>query len=194
MTDTDETKRPKTLSLKKTETSTVKQSFSHGRTKAVVVEKKRTLGAPAPAKAGGDKSARTDKPAPAPVEAAKPAAAKAAAPARGVVLRQLSDEEKARRAAAIADARVSDSEARRQAEAEAARRAAEEELMKAERAAAEKRKSGKISRPMLDGVFCRTTVFNNKSGEAEEDKIERCDDATPAGRNYKTEFVWGGKR
>jgi translation initiation factor IF-2 len=139
MTDTDETKRPKTLSLKKTETSTVKQSFSHGRTKAVVVEKKRTLGAPAPAKAGSDKPARADKPAAAPAEAAKPAA-KPAAPARGVVLRQLSDEEKARRAAAIADARVSDSEARRQAEAEAARRAAEEELMKAERAAAEKRK------------------------------------------------------
>jgi len=42
MTDTDETKRPKTLSLKKTETSTVKQSFSHGRTKAVVVEKVKT--------------------------------------------------------------------------------------------------------------------------------------------------------
>ena len=48
MSETDETKRPKTLSLKKTETSTVKQSFSHGRTKAVVVEKKRTLGAPVP--------------------------------------------------------------------------------------------------------------------------------------------------
>ena len=48
MTDTNETQRAKptgrTLSLKKTETSTVKQSFSHGRTKAVVVEKKRTLG------------------------------------------------------------------------------------------------------------------------------------------------------
>src|ERR1700751_3579177 len=48
MTDTnDTTKKPsggKTLTLKKTETSTVKQSFSHGRTKAVVVEKKRTLG------------------------------------------------------------------------------------------------------------------------------------------------------
>ena len=48
MSDTNDTKtsRPgaahKTLSLKKTETSTVKQSFSHGRTKAVVVEKKRT--------------------------------------------------------------------------------------------------------------------------------------------------------
>src|SRR5579863_3927305 len=48
------------LSLKKTETSTVKQSFSHGRTKAVVVEKKRTLGAPAPRPAA-------EKPAPAPV-------------------------------------------------------------------------------------------------------------------------------
>jgi len=46
MSDTDETKRPaKTLSLKKTETSTVKQSFSHGRTKAVVVEKKRSRAA-----------------------------------------------------------------------------------------------------------------------------------------------------
>ena len=48
MSDTDETSTrrtgrapAKTLSLKKTETSTVKQSFSHGRTKAVVVEKKR---------------------------------------------------------------------------------------------------------------------------------------------------------
>ena len=63
MSDTDETKRPaKTLSLKKTETSTVKQSFSHGRTKAVVVEKKRTLGTPAP-KAVEKPSSRADKPA-----------------------------------------------------------------------------------------------------------------------------------
>src|SRR5437868_2316397 len=121
MSDTDETKRPaKTLSLKKTETSTVKQSFSHGRTKAVVVEKKRSAAPPAAAAA---KPAA--KPAEKPVEKAAapaPAAAKAAAPARGVVLRQLSDEEKARRAAALADARVSDSEARRMAEQEAERK------------------------------------------------------------------------
>ncbi|HEY4940208.1 MAG TPA: translation initiation factor IF-2 associated domain-containing protein [Rhizomicrobium sp.] len=48
MADPDKTsKHPsgaKALTLKKTETSTVKQSFSHGRTRAVVVEKKRTLG------------------------------------------------------------------------------------------------------------------------------------------------------
>jgi translation initiation factor IF-2 len=154
MSDTDETKRPaKTLSLKKTETSTVKQSFSHGRTKAVVVEKKRTLGgAPAPvAKPVAAKAAAPKPAAEAPaakVEVAKPAV-KAAAP-RGVVLRQLSDEEKTRRAAALADARVSDSEARRIAESDAARRTQEEELLKAERAAAEKRKLEEEARKIAD--------------------------------------------
>ncbi len=148
MTDTDETKRPKTLSLKKTETSTVKQSFSHGRTKAVVVEKKRTVGAP---------------PARSPVKQAVPAAQKAApktpekaapaAPApRGVVLRQLSEEEKARRAAALAEARVSDAEARRLAEQEAERRAREEAQLAAERAAAEKRKVEEEARKAADEV------------------------------------------
>ncbi|MCP5411823.1 MAG: translation initiation factor IF-2 [Alphaproteobacteria bacterium] len=148
MSDTDETKRPKTLSLKKTETSTVKQSFSHGRTKAVVVEKKRTVGAP-PARS------RTAKPAaPKPEKAEKPAVEKAAAPAaaapRGVVLRQLSEEEKQRRAAALAEAKVSDAEARKQAEQEAARRRAEEEQLKAEKVAAEKRKAEEEARKAAD--------------------------------------------
>ncbi|HEU0161712.1 MAG TPA: translation initiation factor IF-2 [Rhizomicrobium sp.] len=146
MSDTDESKRPaKTLSLKKTETSTVKQSFSHGRTKAVVVEKKRTLGAPA-AKPVAAKPAPVEKPAPAAKAPEKPAVP---AP-RGVVLRQLSDEEKARRAAALADAKVSDAEARRIAEAEAQRRAQEEELLKAEHAAAERRKQEEEARKAAD--------------------------------------------
>ncbi|MDE2352471.1 MAG: translation initiation factor IF-2 [Alphaproteobacteria bacterium] len=152
MSDTDETKRPgKTLSLKKTETSTVKQSFSHGRTKAVVVEKKRSAAPPAAtAKPAAGKAA--EKPAAAaPQTAAKAESPKAVAPARGgVVLRQLSDEEKARRAAALADARVSDSEARRQAEQEAERKAREEEQMRAERVAAEKRKAEEEARKAAD--------------------------------------------
>lgn len=165
MSETDDTKRPaKTLSLKKTETSTVKQSFSHGRTKAVVVEKKRTLGAPAPvaakpvakpaAAAPAVEKPVAEKPvaaAAAPAAAAKPVAAKPAVPApRGVVLRQLSDEEKARRAAALADARVSDGEARRIAELDAARRAREEEQLKAEHLAAEKRKAEEEARKVAD--------------------------------------------
>jgi translation initiation factor IF-2 len=165
MSETDDTKRPaKTLSLKKTETSTVKQSFSHGRTKAVVVEKKRTLGAPAPAapkpvaakaapaaaKPAAETPAAAQPAAPA-AAAARPAASKpAAAPVRGVVLRQLSDEEKARRAAALADARVSDSEARKIAESDAKRRAEEEEKLKGERAAAEKRKTEEEARKIAD--------------------------------------------
>jgi translation initiation factor IF-2 len=169
MTDTDETKRPKTLSLKKTETSTVKQSFSHGRTKAVVVEKKRTQGAaPAPGKAAAEKPVRTEKPATGAVEEAKPAIK--VAPARGVVLRQLSDEEKARRAAAIADARVTDAEARRNAEAEAARRGQEEEKMKAERLAAEKRKAEEDARKAAEAEARR---------HAEAEAARRVDPAKP---------------
>jgi translation initiation factor IF-2 len=152
MSDTDETKRPgKTLSLKKTETSTVKQSFSHGRTKAVVVEKKRSAAPPAvPAKPAAKVA---DKPAAAPaVQApAKVEAPKTVAPVRGgVVLRQLSDEEKARRATALADARVSDSEARRQAEQDAERKSREDEQLKAERVAAEKRKIEEDARKAAD--------------------------------------------
>ena len=149
MSDTDETKRPKTLSLKKTETSTVKQSFSHGRTKAVVVEKKRSAAPPAAAKPA---KAEAKPAAPAPAPEAKAPETKAAAPARGVVLRQLSDEEKARRAAALADAKVSDAEARRIAEEDARRRAVEEEKLKAERAAAEKRKVEEEARKAADDL------------------------------------------
>jgi translation initiation factor IF-2 len=138
MSDADDTKRPKTLTLKKTETSTVKQSFSHGRTKAVVVEKKRTTHPTTAAKpASADKA---KKPAASAVEA-KPALKPAVRDARpGVVLRQLTEEEKARRGAALADARVHEEEARRQAEEDARRRAEEEALLQKEREAALRRK------------------------------------------------------
>src|SRR5665213_1917393 len=152
MSDTDETKRPaKTLSLKKTETSTVKQSFSHGRTKAVVVEKKRSAAPPAaPAKPVKAAEKLAEKPVAKAPEVKAPAAPDKAT--RGVVLRQLSDEEKSRRAAALADARVSDSEARRIAETEARRRAVEEEQLKLERAAAEKRKAEEEARKIADDL------------------------------------------
>ncbi|MEJ1967732.1 MAG: translation initiation factor IF-2 [Rhizomicrobium sp.] len=160
MSDTNDTTRKqgggaKTLSLKKTETSTVKQSFSHGRTKAVVVEKKRTLGPtpPAPAKA----------PAPAPTQTRPLASAPAPQPAppspppapRGVVLRQLTEEEKARRGAALADARVHEEEARKRAEEEARLRNAEEEKLKIERAAAERRKVEEDARKAAEDLARR---------------------------------------
>src|SRR5665647_548348 len=93
----------KTLTLKpRVETGTVRQSFSHGRTKQVVVEKrgKRRVGGDAPA---------TETPhAPEPVVAkaapAKAPAARAAPPpaaprsSSGVVLRTLTEDERSARA------------------------------------------------------------------------------------------------
>ncbi len=141
----------KTLSLKKTETSTVKQSFSHGRSKAVLVEKKRARVNPP----------LSGKPAPATERAAAPAASEtrplpaAATPARdphraGVVLRQLTDEEKEARSRAIADARVAEEEARKRAEEDAKHRAVEEERLTKERAAAAKRKAEEDARKAAD--------------------------------------------
>jgi translation initiation factor IF-2 len=153
MSDTNDTKRPaKTLTLKKTETSTVKQSFSHGRTKAVVVEKKRTThpttAAAKPAAPAKAKAAETE---------VRPAAKATAAPSPardagrpGVVLRQLTEEEKARRGAALADARVHEEEARRQAEDDARRRNEEETKLKQEREAALRRKAEEDKRKVAE--------------------------------------------
>jgi translation initiation factor IF-2 len=140
----------KTLTLKRgVEQGVVRQSFSHGRTKAVVVEKvkRRAVGA-AEAKAEPAADVRTGArrtAAKTAVAAAPAAAAAAATPApalkpSGVVLRALSDEELNRRAHALDDARVREAEERRIAEEEARRRADRESRERTEREAAEARK------------------------------------------------------
>src|SRR4029078_3656519 len=124
------------------EPAPVRQSFSHGRTKQVVVEKrgKRRVGGDAPA---------TETHAPEPVVAkpaaptrALPRARPAAAPGpprggSGVVLRTLTEAERSARASALADAKVREVEERRLAEEEDKRRASREGIEKAEREAPE---------------------------------------------------------
>jgi translation initiation factor IF-2 len=142
----DTTKRPsKTLTLKKTEMSTVKQSFSHGRTKAVVVEKKRSTHPTPAAKAPAAEKAKSAeaKAAPAPQPVARDARP-------GVVLRQLTEEEKARRGAALADARVYEEDARKRAEEDSLRRAEEDSKLSLERDAASKRKAEEDARKIAD--------------------------------------------
>ncbi|HVY00580.1 MAG TPA: translation initiation factor IF-2 [Pseudorhodoplanes sp.] len=140
-----DTKKPglagKTLTLKRGVEGTVRQSFSHGRSKQVVVEKvkRRTLGAPAEAKAAPAAEA-PKKAAPAPAESKPAAPSSAAAPKSGVVLRTLTQEEQDARRMALADSRMREAEERRQAEEEARRRAARENLERADREAAEARK------------------------------------------------------
>ena len=141
----------KTLSLKaRTETGVVRQSFSHGRTKSVVVEKKtkrRLAGDPAPVA----EVAAPAPVAPAPAKAA-PAAPAQKAPSRnsGVVLRTLTNDEQSARASALADAKVREVEERRLAEAEAIRRNSKEGREQAEREAAEARKKAEDERHRIE--------------------------------------------
>ena len=151
-------KRPGRLELKKTvDAGQVRQSFSHGRSRAVAVEvrKKRTLkrgpatdGAAAPkAKAPAPKQ-----PPPEPVaEAAPPPPQEevhqtSTAPRSRVVLRTLTTDEKAARARAVEDAIRAERQERERAEEEARRRAVEEERLAAEHAEAERRKSEEDAR------------------------------------------------
>src|SRR6516165_4607812 len=102
----------KTLTLKpRVETGTVRQSFPHGRTKQVVVEKrgKRRVGGDGPMEAP---HAAPEPAKPAPVTAKAPAggrpaaAPQPAAPPRkpsGVVLQTLTEDEHAARVSALAD-------------------------------------------------------------------------------------------
>lgn len=61
--------------------------------------------------------------------------------------------------------------------------------------AAAKYKTAKISRPMLDGIFCHNLVLDNETGRMVEDKVERCDQGKVAAptRPGQTQFVWGGR-
>ncbi|MDJ0930867.1 translation initiation factor IF-2 [Breoghania sp.] len=138
MSDTKDTgdktipvERKKTLSLSRgVESGTVRQSFSHGRTKQVVVEKKKRRMMPP-----GEQPAKTE------AAPQQPSQARTEQPKRplqqnkqrgGNVLRTLTAEEAAARAAALRDAQVRAVEERKQSEAEAKRRAEEEAKRKTE--------------------------------------------------------------
>lgn len=145
----------KTLSLKpRAETGVVRQSFSHGRTKQVVVEKKPKRRLPGEAPVVETKPvAAAPAPRAAPAAPQTPAAAPKPAPAArgaGVLLRTLTDEERNARASALADSKVREVEERRVAEEEALRRASRESAERAEREAAEARKKAEDDRRRHD--------------------------------------------
>lgn len=171
----------KTLSLKpRVETGTVRQSFSHGRSKQVVVEKrgKRRIG---------------DGPEPhAPEVAAKPAPAAPAAPSRpappapprnagsGVVLRTLTEDERSARASALADAKLREVEERRQAEEEAQRRAVREAAERAERDAAEARRKAEDERHRHEDEAKRKAETEAKKRFGEGEQAAAASAARPA--------------
>ncbi|KFC65467.1 Translation initiation factor IF-2 [Bosea sp. LC85] len=127
---------PKTLTLKRPiEQSTVRQSFSHGRSKQVVVEVKRRVGGP---EVKETPVVRAPQPAvqPAAPRPVVPQPAPAAPKPGGMLLRTLSDDEKDARQRALSDSRARELDERRQAEEEARQRALVAERERAEREAA----------------------------------------------------------
>ncbi|NBJ23886.1 translation initiation factor IF-2 [Microvirga arsenatis] len=189
----------KTLSLKRpVEQGVVRQSFSHGRSKSVVVEtvKRRPAvgpGAPkedrsAPQQAAGSAAA----PKPAPAAAPKPAApAQGARPQRpapntprsgGMVLQTLSEQERDARLNALADARRRDEEERRRQAEEAARRAEREAAEAKEREAAEARKREEEERRRQDEERKRRAEDEARRRLGEEAAPRPAPGAAPAAR------------
>jgi translation initiation factor IF-2 len=158
-TDKDGKKLGGTLTLKRpaVEQSRVKQSFSHGRTKTVVVETKRKRfgeetkpAAPAVEQRQGfqpkPKVAVQEAPA-----GSRPAAPQAPTPARsGVVLRTLTADEREARERALADSRVREAQERKRQEEELVRRKAQEERDQVEREAAARRKAEDDARHQVE--------------------------------------------
>ncbi len=145
MTDTTKTdekksgrlRRPGRLELRKTvATGQVRQSFSHGRSKAVIVEvrRKRTFTAGEGGRMTEVKKTQPSLTMPAPET---PATEEEAPGRRSPPIRALTEEEKEARARALETARRLDEEGRKQAEIEARKRAEEEARRAAERAAEE---------------------------------------------------------
>src|SRR5436190_15199468 len=173
-----------TLSLKRSaETGVVRQSFSHGRSKQVVVEvkKRRTAGADGKPEAAAPAAAPVAKRAAPAAPAAKTATPAAAAPAAtpapaaaapkpsGVVLRTLTDEERNRRAHALGDARLREAEERKIAEEEAKIRQQRDAIEKTDREAAEARKREEDERRKHDEVTKKKAdeVAKKRFGEGE---------------------------
>jgi translation initiation factor IF-2 len=140
-----------TLKPRGVEQSRVKQNFSGGRTKTVVVETKRKRfgddhrpAAPAEAKPQFQVQPKVAAQVQEKPKAPQPATTQ---PARsGVVLRTLTAEEKEARDRALADARVREAEERKRQEEEARRRREHEEQERKEREAAARRKAEEDAR------------------------------------------------
>ncbi|WP_367716512.1 translation initiation factor IF-2 [Nitratireductor sp. GISD-1A_MAKvit] len=147
--------KKKTLTLKRpsVEQGTVRQNFSHGRSKSVVVETKkrkfsrpdeRTEQTPAPAPAAA-------KPKPAPQQPAPQRQRERPRPPQGgtrsgVVLNSLSKEEIEARRRALQDSKVREAEERKRAEEEAKRRAEEEARREQEREESARRQAEEDAR------------------------------------------------
>ncbi|MEO1015460.1 MAG: translation initiation factor IF-2 [Pseudomonadota bacterium] len=173
-TDAGDKKARRPLTLRRTETGAVKQSFSHGRSKTVVVETKRRRvltankgeadAKPAAAAAKPKREAGASQPARKPARGGASEAKSADSKKRPAVLRTLSEDEKNARAAALVKAR----------QQEEARRKADE----AERAEREKRETEERAR--LEAERARQAEEEEKRAKEAEERRRREQEAQAA--------------
>lgn len=170
--NTGEPRQAKTLSLKRTvESGQVRQSFSHGRSKSVVVEKKRKRTI-IPGRA--EETVAPEKPAPIPVEEPQ---------AEATVDQRLSRSQQEARIAAVAGAKVRAVEERKQAEIEAQRRAEEEALLAEEKAREE------AERKKRQEARAREKEREAKKSDAVVAEPEKPRGAVPKGREPNADAV-----
>ncbi len=201
----------KTLSLKRpVEQGVVRQSFSHGRSKAVVVEKvkRRVIG---PGETGKPEAPAAAAPAAPRVEAPRPAApapsarvspptppARPGSPARpgtpsqpskpsGVVLRTLTEDERDARAMALVEARKREEDDRKRAEVEARQRAERDARERVEREAAEARKREEEERHR------REDEVRRRSEDEARRRLGEAQPAAPAAPSFTPSAGYAGR-
>ena len=200
---------PDRLDLKRpVEAAHVRQSFSHGRSKPVMVEvrKKRTFtrdGAPRKEAAASATVAAVARPAAARAEAASEIREEAPADKTRVVLRSLTQDEKATRVRALEEAKKDADEERRRADEASRRRADEEARLAVEREAADKRaeveeerkrKEEEARRKAEEDAEKRLRTVGPEGGEANEVKEEGAAGRRPPGRAEEAEAGRGRPR
>lgn len=195
--DTDQTGSAsggKTLSLRRTvDAGHVRQNFSHGRSKSVLVEKKRKRIISAPGSAVEAPPKPVEKPVePVKAKVATPKPARKPAPAKsssGTVLRTLTEEEKEARAKALAGARVREIEESKQAvlaaemQAKKDKEAAEREVVEREQAETDTQKDEENAKQAaadasaaaasLDNPDAKETVSTDKTREKRPEAEKR---------------------
>ena len=168
----------KTLTLKRpgVEQGTVRQNFSHGRTKAVVVEtKKRKFALPGEKQEAPQPTVTLKPRAPQPA-APQPAAPAAPAPSpsssrSGMVLNELSSDEMEARRRALQDSKVREVEERKRAAEEAQRRAEEEERRRREREESARRQAEEEARLQAEAEARRRAEEEAKRRAPAEEKV-----------------------
>ena len=198
--DTEETKESsngKTLSLRRTvESGHVKQNFSHGRSRSVLVEKKRKRAISSPGQEAKPKAEPVKPKAEPVVEQAKATPTVDKDKQRsGAVLRTLTDEEKDARAQALADAKIRDVEDQERAVEDAKKQEVEDERTKNQREEEAARQAEEQARLEQEALLQRAeeeasqqaadeakgkTVRSTPAESAPKRKKERAEEQKPA--------------